>query len=319
MIGKRLKYLWKYYKEYNFKCLLALILSSLFPCSGDDSQWRKRILQYKHKVITKYLHVHYYLPLCKKNSQIMEKNIKRYDNCIWTAWLQGEENAPEVIRLTIASIRQNAGGHPVIVLTKNNIEQYVEISSLIKQKHDAGIMGHAHFADVIRMRILETYGGIWLDATTLLYESIDSAAFSSAFYSPGLSVKNERFISGSRWNVRFIGGCRDSEYLFIISEMLSSYWQEHNLPIDYFVFDYLLYIVYENDIQFHNIIDNSPQLNVPTHALIIIMNEAYSEQQLNSMMSNQQIYTLSYKFAYQTKTTDGKETNYGYLLKKYLN
>ncbi len=318
MIGKRLNYLWKYYKEYNFKCLTAYILSSLFPRSENALQWRKKILQYKHMAITKYLYAHYYSPLCEKSIQTKKNNTKQYDNCIWTAWLQGEENAPEVIRLTIASIRKNADGHPVIVLTEKNIEQYIEISASIKQKHEAGIIGHAHFTDIIRMKILEEYGGIWLDATTLLYEPIDAAAFSSMFYSVGFGIKNERFVSGSRWIIGLIGGCKDSKYLFIISKMLSSYWEEHNLPIDYFVFDYLVNILYQNNKCFHGVIDKLPQMDMPTYALRTIMNEVYNEQQLYRMISNHQMHILTYKYSYQKQTSNGEMTNFGYLFNKFL-
>ncbi len=319
MTGKKLKYLFEYCREYGFRCLIALVLSSLFPYSGNGSQWRKRILKYQHRVIVDYLDRHYYSRSYSSCSQQdCQPDTEDSDYCIWTAWLQGEENAPEVIRLTLASIRENAGGHSVVVLTENNIEQYIEVPAAIKRKHENGTMRHAHFADVVRMKILEKYGGIWLDATTLLYEPINENAFSSAFYSVGFMTKNERFITESRWIVRLIGGCRDSRYLSMISRMLSMYWEEHILPIDYFAFDYLIYLVYRNDRQFRSIVDQLPQMEMPTNMLRDVMNERFSRKQLNGIMTNHQMYTLSYKYDYRTRTPDGDRTNYDYLLERYL-
>lgn len=318
MAGNRIGYLREYCKEYGARCTAAFILSSLFPYSGNGSPWRKKILKYQHKVIADYLDQHYYSPSQQNRPQQQQSGAGDYENCIWTAWLQGEENAPEVIRLTLASIRENADGHPVIVLTEDNIEQYIEVPAVIRQKHEAGILRHAHFADVVRMKILEKYGGIWLDATTLLYEPLAPEAFSSAFYSVGFKTKNERFITESRWIVRLIGGCRNSRYLSVISRMLSSYWEEHRLPIDYFVYDYLIYLVYRNDEAFRNVIDHLPQMDMPTNALRDIMNEAANEQQLKAVMSNHQMYTLSYKYDYRTRTADGSQTNYSFLLDRYI-
>ncbi len=318
MISKRLMNLLKYYKEFGIKCLQAHVLSSLFPYSRDTAQWRRRILKYKHKVISKYLQDHYYA--CTYDNVIEEEHTRgnQFKNCIWTAWLQGEDKAPEVIRLTLSSIRKNANGHPVIVLTENNIKQYIEIPAEIQKKHENGIMKHAHYADVVRMKILEQYGGIWLDATTLLYEPICEAAFSSVFFSVGFKEKDERFITDSKWIVRLMGGCRDSKYLSAISRMLSLYWKEHCMPIDYFVFDFLINLIYQNDERFHTIVDNLPQMDGSTNALRNIANEAYNREQINEIMMDHQMITLSYKCIYHKQTADGDKTNYSYLLDQYL-
>lgn len=43
---------------------------------------------------------------------------------IWMCWWQGEENAPEIVRACIDSVRRNASGHEVVVITDENLSDY---------------------------------------------------------------------------------------------------------------------------------------------------------------------------------------------------
>ena len=305
-----------YIKEYGIICFLFSLLSLLFPLSSKGARWRWWIQQHKHKVIIQYLTNHYYSYITKEGQN--EKGTGRNQECIWTAWLQGEDNAPEVIKLTLASIRKNSNKHRVIVLTNENINQYIEIPELIKQKHDAGIIGNAHFADVVRMMILAKYGGIWLDATAFLHEPIEENAFSSSFYSVGFKAGETRFVSGHKWLIGVIGGYKNSEYLTSISNMLLSYWKDHSIPIDYFVFDYLITILYRNDSSFRHKIDELPRMEYFTSKLRKTINEPYNEDELAQLLAKQQIYILSYKYKYIKTTSKGEKTYYGKLCEELL-
>lgn len=310
--------LFKYLKEYGIKCTAIEIISRLFPYSKGSSSFRWNLLQIKHKTIMAYLYKHYYKAISNKHLHNEEKT-NPYPQRIWTAWLQGEENAPEVIQLTISSIRKNAGGHIVVVLTNNNIDDYVQIPQKIKKKHDDGIIGHAHYVDVIRMLILARYGGIWLDATTFLHKPIEEDAFDSQFYSIGFNTKRlNKYVSDYKWIVGHIGGCKDSKYLGQISTMLVSYWEEHSIPIDYFVFDYLIAVLYKNDFSFQSVVDDLKRQKRFTNGLALIVDEAYNEEKLRDLFSNNDLYILSYRKMHQIQNQDGLITNYGYLYNEYL-
>ena len=306
-----------YIKEYGLKCFLAINLSKLFSFTDNDPQWKRNILQYKHKVILDYLCN--YLSLEKEEHSSVRVNDKdEYKNCIWTAWLQGEEDAPEVIKLNFASIREKSSGHSVIVITNKNVSCFISVPESIKQKHESGIIGHAHYSDMIRMMILAQYGGIWLDATIFLHAPIDEKAFSSSFYSVGFLSGKGLYVSEHKWLVRVIGGNNNSAILNTISSMLNSYWIEHSVPIDYFVFDYLIAVLYRENHEFHLIIDSLPKIKFFTDELRKNINDQYSENVLNRLFQGNQIYTLSYKYDYQKQTPDGKISNYGYLVNKIL-
>lgn len=157
----RIKDCFLYIKEYGIKCFVAVCLSKVFSYTDNGPQWKWNILQYKHKAIMQYLYKYSYIQE-EDHSLENKSNNTEYKNCIWTTWLQGEENAPEIIQLNLASIRKNSSGHSVIVITNENVNCFINIPESIMQKHLSGIIGHAHYSDIIRMMILAQYGGIWL-------------------------------------------------------------------------------------------------------------------------------------------------------------
>ena len=315
---KSIRYLFGYYKEYGIKCTIAYYLCILFPYSEKKrNSWRQKILKYKYKTMSNYLYK--YFTQSTQNKQKNNNCESAFDGIIWTAWLQGEENAPEVIRITLASMRENANGHPVIVISNENVEQYIDIPKAIKTKHESGKMSHAHYADVIRMMILAKYGGLWLDATTFLSKPISEDAFKASFYSVGFkNVSAGKYISGGKWLVGLIGGKKGSIYISFISEMLSFYWKEHQVPIDYFVYDYLIWNLYQNDKSFCSLIESLPRMEYHTNALRRIINESFDKGRMESLLIDKQIYILSYRGEYTKKTPEGNMTLYGYLFNHYL-
>ena len=310
----RKKIVWyiKYSKEYGIKCLFATILANVVSYKRIRSDLSWRILQYKNKVIIQYLFKYYkeYTGDCSSNIEAVQ--CEKY---IWTAWLQGEEQAPEVIQMTLSSIKKNSNGCKVIVLTRKNIREYVDVPSIIEEKHRNGIIGYAHYTDIVRMLVLKEYGGLWLDATMFLAHEVDCRAFKMPFYSVGINDnKRTRFVANHKWIIGIIGGERNSRYLSQIAEMMVQYWKEHEMVIDYFVFDYLIMLLYNKDRGFASIIESLPQVNNYPGKLREEMNQPYSEKVLQALLSEKQPYYLSYKYKYHKTTIDGQTTNYGYLL-----
>ena len=126
---------------------------------------RERLLR-KHETVLKYLEgrfgdyyasYDYGAPLAPLDPALEGK--------IWMCWWQGEENAPEIVRACIDSVRRNAGGHEVVVITDENLSDYVDIPEWVLEKVRAGIMSRTHLSDLLRFALLAEYGGMWLDAT----------------------------------------------------------------------------------------------------------------------------------------------------------
>lgn len=312
--NKKVKLLHRYYNEYGIKCSAYLIINYLFSKITVSNKLNNKAIRDKNTAILDYLSRYY--KRCNKTQYISSKN--KYKNCIWTAWLQGEDNAPEVIRLTIASKYKCANGHDVIVLTNENIGNYISVPEPIQIKYNNGKLGNAHYSDIVRMMILAKYGGVWLDATMLLHEPLDEKAFSSSFYSIGFNKEYSKYISNNRWIVSIIGGNSNSKYLKLISIMLNSYWIEHEVPIDYFVFDYLIALIYENDDTFKQIVNSLPKMTYYSNDISSIINEKYDKETFSKYMLENHIYRLTYKQNYIKYNSNQEITNYGYLFNTML-
>lgn len=314
----RMRRFFQIYKEYGLKCCIPVWLSNAFPYKSKENDFRWKLLQKKHDSIIKYLSKNYYR---ESDSDISQKQTLIHTGCIWTAWLQGEENAPEVIRLTLSSIRKHAGGHDVIVLDENNIKEYIELPEMILKKYRDGIIGKAHFSDIVRMLVLKTYGGLWLDATMLLHEPMCKSAFTESFFSLssfGFQIHKTRFISGYKWILGIIGGCQCSKYLSQISDMLIEFWLDHNVCIDYFVSDYIIETLYRNNKEFEIQIDSLPHMSFSISKLKEVINKPYSDRLVAEYMIPNQIYYLTYRGTYEKLTQNNEQTIFGFFCEELL-
>ena len=74
-------------------------------------------------------------------------------------WYQGIETAPPIVLSCMQSIIQNRKKHPVIIISKYNLEKYIKLPSYIMDKFINNIFSITHFSDIIRMALLSKYGG----------------------------------------------------------------------------------------------------------------------------------------------------------------
>ena len=85
----------------------------------------------------------------------------------WTCWWQGVENAPLLVQKCIERMNRFSNGYEVRVVTEANVNDYIRLPEYIIQKHEQGIIPHAHFSDIVRLMLLREYGGIWIDSTSM--------------------------------------------------------------------------------------------------------------------------------------------------------
>jgi len=83
-------------------------------------------------------------------------------------WIYWEGDFPELVNTCIDNIRHKNLNYEVILLNPENVNQYSninfnEINSATPQQK----------ADLLRLDLIYHYGGIWLDASILVYENLD--------------------------------------------------------------------------------------------------------------------------------------------------
>lgn len=97
--------------------------------------------------------------------QTEAKTVADFPKIIWWSWLQGESEAPELAKVCLESLRKNFPDYKIVIVTNDNLDNYVKLPQTILDKFNAGWIKGAHFADIIRLNLLAKYGGVWMDAT----------------------------------------------------------------------------------------------------------------------------------------------------------
>lgn len=91
---------------------------------------------------------------------------------IWQYWAQGfDGELPQVVRCCLDSVDRFKGDYEVVRLSDETIPQYVDIPEYIWAKRGHGFSITA-FSNILRLALLDTYGGVWLDTTVLLTREI---------------------------------------------------------------------------------------------------------------------------------------------------
>jgi hypothetical protein len=86
---------------------------------------------------------------------------------LFLLWLQGEDSAPDLVGLCLSSWRQHHPNWMIDVLDEERALHLSRLSSL-----PSGLSPN-HKANLIRLRLLARYGGVWADATTLCMRPLD--------------------------------------------------------------------------------------------------------------------------------------------------
>ena len=82
---------------------------------------------------------------------------------LWVYW-QGD--MPPYINLCIETIKRHSTGINLVLLDDYSITKYLQVPLVYKQ------LSVVHRADYIRVELLHKYGGIWLDADTIVLKSL---------------------------------------------------------------------------------------------------------------------------------------------------
>ena len=247
--------------------------------------------------------------LTEKFSYVIERHAKTVinnKNCpkvapkdyqIFYGWLQGEENLPLLARCCYNSLKMNAAPYKITFIDEKNYSDYVDIPQYIFEKFKAGKMKPAHFTDVIRINLLERYGGLWLDATILVTEPLDKykkiwrLPFFSQKFTHEKSNDNQitknfaAYSSYARWG-GFVQGSsviHNPLYAFM-KDFYNEYWREFDEIIDYVLMDFMIDIAYDNIPAVKREIDEVPINNENIWTLSPYLNTPYKNFQYDKVL-----------------------------------
>lgn len=90
---------------------------------------------------------------------------------VWRFWHSGwsAENLPDVVRVSDESVNTYLGGtFEVVRLSDENFAQFATLPDSVLLAYAEGRLSKNHFSDILRLWLVGTYGGLWLDATVYL-------------------------------------------------------------------------------------------------------------------------------------------------------
>ena len=217
-------------------------------------------------------------------------------NKVWVCWFQGMENAPSIVQRCFQSLIKNLTDREIILITSDNIFDYVQFPDYIINKWENGQITDTHMTDLLRLELLIKYGGMWLDATVLCTSNsidipdyfFDSDLFLYQSLKPGRDGHSHLT---SSW---LISAKTNNKMLMAIRYLCYEYWKENTQMIDYFLLHDFISIVleyYPED--WKRIV---PRDNATPHILLLRLFDQYDEEMSKAIKVQTPFHKMTYKF-----------------------
>lgn len=236
----------------------------------------------------------------KYASALSDNDIEYEDNTllpdrdvIWCSWLQGEDNAPDIVRKCLRSLRRF--GRKIILLTDDNISEHIEIPDYIYDKKKKGMITNTHFTDILRAELLSERGGTWIDATVYCSnaENIEQIFKRYPFFCYSFAMRDS--ISDSMlFDSWLIHSSNKSAILNDTRDMLRMYWQNENSLLHYFLF----HLIFTISCRRHpKELGRIPIYSLePCHMLQKELGDPFDEFRWRAIMNMSGIHKLTYKY-----------------------
>lgn len=233
---------------------------------------------------------------------------------IWMCWWQGLDDAPEIVRSCVDSVRRNAGNREVIIITDENMADYADIPSWILDKVTAGTITRTNLSDLLRLTLLAEHGGLWLDATFFCCGPLEGACFDKPFW----SIKRPGYLHGSIASGYFAGyslacDAAHRRAFLVARDFFLEYWKKSAFMVDYLLVDYLIVLTQKYcavaAADFSSIKPNNSQCD----ELVKVLGEPYEEKRWRKLKSETSLFKLTWKQEFPCER-NGQKTFYGMLL-----
>ena len=236
----------------------------------------------------------------KANPNSGKRRESAVSRIIWSAWLQGLDNAPEMVNVCLESHQKHLPGYEFRVLDMENYRQWVELPEWVEEKYARGMIPAALFSDVLRVAVLKRYGGVWMDASVLCtgfgnqqlqkqWTEVENSRFAVFRY----YRKGDRYPSGlSNW---FIAATPDNVVLTSVYDMLTAYWRDYDCTIDYYMMHLFISCALK---AFPEMERGMPKLNSRySFFLGDALSRTYSQEAWQELVDHVAIHKLNYRKA----------------------
>jgi len=225
-----------------------------------------------------------------------------YDNSgeiprkIWMYWDQGWENAPPIVAACRRRMEKMATDYELNFIDYQQILSLVQIPPLIRQRLQDN---RTTYSEVVRYSLLESYGGIWIDATCYLAQPLD-----------GLLERNHnRYFSYTRWDKLLSNWMMMAPKGHLITTWLSNvkqaWWLSRSDFPAYFLSQYLFQALCSYQPLFEQEWENRLFIAGKPTLLNIAMPTQFNEKVFHHILNETYVQKLSYKYDYAKNPPKG--------------
>ena len=270
-----------------------LLLRFKYNDAKTNSLYRIMVGQ-KHRMIFYRRLKSKYLERCIKNRSYETLPKRCNCNTVWFMWLQGIDNAPEIVRKCLESQRNCLSEKNIVILDEKNVFEYITLPQYILEKREAGIIADAHFSDLIRNELLIHYGGYWIDSTVYMTDNSlikhidDIPLFMFSYYYFGF---NPEVMELNNW---FIHSYTNNNIICLVQRMLLEYWKDNDYAMNYFIyhiFESIANDYYEQEYKEIPIVSQAP-----SHILATYIYDDFDKKKFDMLLMSTGIHKLSTRF-----------------------
>ena len=266
-----------------------------------------------------------YQTIIQSFEQLSKETIGVNKGCrrIWVFWGQGEDQMPVLVRACYKQLISLNGD--VVLVTKENVHDYVDIPAAIYQKVESGKLTWANFSDIVRTTLLAQHGGLWLDATVWITRPFPCDDFKTMpCYSVNGKVpvnnKSVRFWTSFEWNWSswaMLANEPGSLLFQFVSQMMQAIAIKESYWPDYVLQDFLIYYACRRFPRIGQAMTECNEIEFKNRGkLASLMNSPYNEEEYKKLNTTDYIFKLSYRTLWQVTTPDNHTTYYGKLIAK---
>ena len=301
---------------------------SLFVSKSEKMQQKylANIAQKKHVATLWDIFLAAYFKSELEHFELKAKQNLKNKKIIWQYWGQGLETSqlPDLVKLCFASVDQYCGDYQIIRLDEDTVRDYLDLPDFVWQKKSNSQFKPAFFADLIRLALLDVYGGVWIDATILLTAPIPAKILEQDVFMfhrhPEAEQKefwhhfNDNYFG---WHTEhyvnvlnsFIVGKKGNEVIHTCLDIMLNYWKTQNNIPHYFIFQIMF-----NELMRDYLVDQPMILLDDT--LVHLLQVRQSEQFNQKIYDEIAMKTSIHKLNYIKESVSG--SYYDYLSKQYM-
>lgn len=231
---------------------------------------------------------------------------------IFIYWDQGFDNAPLVVKRCLLSWHKKNPTWNIIQVTSQTIKNLIDINQLNLILNNKSIT-KTSFSDVLRVYLLEKYGGCWCDATTFCVIPLDDwlpDMIRDDFFAFRLNINNRPISSWfiyadkqhyliTEWKKKVCDYLNTVDFVIGDNKIDFIQWNlyKHNLPT-YFWFHYLFSDLCNEDNKIRDIINKLNACALKCHIVqdMGLVNKVHHLVKKDVLEKKNYIYKLSYKY-----------------------